>query len=182
MSAFFKHLHTVNKHRYLVFIHCLKAGIPFQGLRHDLSKYSPTEFFTSVKHYQGTRSPNEGEREEYGYSKAWMHHKGRNKHHFEYWTDVDMKTKEYKYVKMPIKYLAEMICDRMAASKTYKGKDYTDSSAYDYFINGKAKVMMEKSNAEFIEEYLLLLKNQGEKVMFDKLKKALKESKKKVSH
>ena len=40
-----------------------------------------------AKYYQGNRSPNEIERREKGYSAAWLHHKGRNKHHLEYWID-----------------------------------------------------------------------------------------------
>ena len=98
---FFGHLKTITGHRNKVMVHCFKCGIPFQGLTHDLSKYTPVEFFTGCKYYIGTRSPNEGERAEKGYSLSWMHHKGRNKHHFEYWTDVSQATKRYEPVKMP---------------------------------------------------------------------------------
>ena len=102
---FFRHLHTVNKHRFKVFIHCVKAGIFFQGLVHDLSKYHPTEFFIGVKYFQGTRSPNDAEREEKGLSTAWIHHKGRNKHHFEYWYDSNPASHQNEPVKMPMKFL-----------------------------------------------------------------------------
>lgn len=88
------HLRTVNQHRKMVLKHCIKAGIPIRGLLHDLSKYSPTEFIPGVLYFQGNRSPNEKEREISGYSKAWMHHKGRNRHHFEYWTDYNTVTKK----------------------------------------------------------------------------------------
>ena len=117
-SNFFGHLSTVTRHRSTVFIHCCKAGIPWRGFWHDISKFSPTEFIPSVKHYAGgRRSPNELERADYGYSLAWMHHKGRNRHHFEYWTDYDPVTHVMSPVKMPKKYLVEMFCDRVGASK-----------------------------------------------------------------
>ena len=48
--------------------YCFKAGLYKQGLLHDLSKYAPIEFLPGVKYYQGTRSPNEIERLEKGYS------------------------------------------------------------------------------------------------------------------
>ena len=64
------HFVTITKHRNQVIKHCAKVGILWQGLRHDLSKYSPIEFFPGVKYYTGKRSPNEGERAEYGYSLA----------------------------------------------------------------------------------------------------------------
>ena len=107
----FKHLRTILRHRRAVFRHCVLAGIPWQGIKHDLSR-----------HYDGTRSPNELERAEYGCSFAWMHHKGRNKHHFEYWTDYSPITKRMSPVKMPLRYVVEMFCDRVGACKTYKGK------------------------------------------------------------
>ena len=167
---FFKHLHTVNKHRFKVFIHCAKAGIFFQGLFHDLSKYHPTEFFMGVKYYQGTRSPNDAEREEKGMSTAWIHHKGRNKHHFEYWNDIDMKDHVYKSVKMPIKYVKEMFCDRVAAGKVYLGKKYTDENPIGYFLGGTAKNNMHAETAELLGSWLELLKEEGEKNVFKKIR------------
>ena len=85
-----KHLQTINHHKLLVMKHCFKVGLYKQGLLHDLSKYSPTEFLVGCRYYQGTRSPNNAEREATGYSTAWLHHKGRNKHHYEYWIDYSM--------------------------------------------------------------------------------------------
>ncbi|MEE0928097.1 MAG: DUF5662 family protein, partial [Acutalibacteraceae bacterium] len=73
-----KHFLTVSKHRNKVMVHCMRAGIPMRGLLHDLSKFSPTEFIAGAKYFQGNRSPNEMERELFGYSAAWLHHKGRN--------------------------------------------------------------------------------------------------------
>ena len=168
---FFKHFHTVNKHRFKVFIHCAKAGIFFQGLVHDLSKYHPIEFLVGVKYYQGTRSPNDAEREEKGMSTAWIHHKGRNKHHFEYWNDLDMKDHVYKSVKMPIKYVKEMFCDRIAACKIYLKKSYTDSSALDYFIKKRAKDLMHPETAKLLEEWLRFLSINGEKQTFKMIRK-----------
>ena len=166
-----KHFLTITKHRNAVMRHCFKAGIPIRGLLHDLSKYSPTEFFAGVKYFQGTRSPNERERELFGYSKAWMHHKGRNRHHFEYWNDVNPNSKRYEPVKMPIKYLKEMFCDRVAASKIYQGKNYVDSHPLDYFKRGRAADYMHKDTANMLEKWLVMLKEEGEKATFEQIKK-----------
>lgn len=64
------HLRTINHHKFLVMRHCFRVGLYRQGLLHDLSKYSPSEFLTGVKFYQGNRSPNEEERRVLGYSAA----------------------------------------------------------------------------------------------------------------
>ena len=175
----FKHFNTITKHRHRVVIHCFKAGIGFQGLFHDLSKYSPTEFIPGARYYLGTRSPNEKERELFGYSLAWMHHKGRNKHHFEYWNDLNTATKRYEPVPMPTRYIAEMFCDRVAACKIYKGKDYTDSSALEYFLRGNARAKMHEKTADILEEWLRILAEQGEKTAFSIVKAAVREEKRK---
>ena len=174
-----KHFNTITKHRHKVIKHCFKAGIGFQGLFHDLSKYTPSEFLTGVKYYQGTSSPNEVEREKYGYSKAWLHHKGRNRHHFEYWCDYNPKTKVNEPVKMPLKYVIEMFCDRVAASKIYQGKNYTDSSAIEYFLKGKPTRSIEKSTSDLLEGWLVMLSEKGEKETFSYIKSLLKAQKKK---
>lgn len=169
MSAL-KHFKTITKHRHAVIRHAFKAGIFWQGLLHDLSKYSYEEFSSGAKFYLGTRSPNEAEREKYGYSKAWMHHKGRNKHHFEYWCDYDSKTKIMSPVEMPVKYVVEMFCDRVAASKIYQGDKYTDSHPLEYFQRAKATRVVHKNTSDLLESWLIMLKEKGEKETFKYIK------------
>lgn len=174
---FFKHLKTVCRHRRQVRKNCFKVGLVKQGLTHDLSKFSPSEFIPGVKYWQGNRSPQARERELFGYSPAWLHHKGRNKHHFEYWTDLGASGQIIP-VDMPPKYFAEMICDRVAASKVYKGKDYTDRSPLEYFEGRKENLFMHHDTAERLEYFLRLLADKGEKTMFGELKKYVKDNKK----
>ena len=172
----FRHFATITRHRHKVIAHCFRAGIGFQGLFHDLSKYSPVEFFTGAKYFQGTRSPNEKERELYGYSVAWLHHKGRNRHHFEYWNDLNPKTKLYEPVPMPLRYVKEMFCDRVAASKIYQGKNYEDGHPLAYFLRGNARLHMHKDTADLLEEWLRMLAERGEAATFAHIR-ALKEKK-----
>ncbi len=173
-----KHFITITKHRHKVIAHCKKAGIFWQGLKHDLSKYSPAEFIVGAKHYLGTRSPNEAEREKYGYSKAWLHHKGRNRHHFEYWTDYNKATRRVEPVKMPYNYLAEMFCDRVAASKIYNKDSYTDAHPLAYFERSKNTRFIHPETSNELEELLVMLKEKGEDTTFAYLKKKVKEYKK----
>ncbi len=151
---FIKHFKTITKHRHQVIRHCFNAGIGFQGLFHDLSKYMPAEFIVGAKYYRGDRSPNEGEREDYGYSKAWMHHKGRNKHHFEYWSDYNPQTKKLSPIQMPKCYVIEMFCDRVAAEKIYKGDAYSNKGPLKYFNNGKQKPYAPSGNVQAIRVFV----------------------------
>lgn len=166
MNKIWNHFKTITKHRNKVLVHCFRAGIPLQGLMHDLSKYSLYEFYYGYKFYQGTRSPHEGERETYGFSYAWMHHKGRNKHHFEYWSDYDYKTRKPVPVRMPIKYVKEMFCDRVAASKIYMKDKYHDGAPYEYFLKGKKTRSIHQDTSDLLEKLLVMLKEKGEEETF----------------
>ena len=170
------HFLTITHHKLVVMEGCFRVGLIKQGLLHDLSKYSWTEFRTGMNYYQGTRSPNAAEKEEKGYSEAWLHHKGRNKHHFEYWTDVSTKEQDWKIVgvKMPLNYLVEMVMDRIAASKIYQGKNYTDGSAYAYFARNKDYLVMHPETKAMLDKILQLLREEGESKTFAYLRKLLK--------
>lgn len=165
------HFKTITQHKEKVLEHCLRCGIPWQGLTHDLSKYSPTEFIPGALYYQGNRSPNERERELFGASAAWMHHKGRNRHHFEYWTDVNPATKKYEPVEMPLRYVKEMFCDRVAASKIYKGDAYTDDCALAYFLHSQARDNMHPKTAKLLRHWLEMLAQEGEEKTFAHIRK-----------
>jgi len=125
-----KHIKLVIKHKYQVFKLCCKIGMPFRGFMHDWSKFSPTEFWESVKYYNGKKSPINIAKKENGYSKAWLHHKGRNKHHYEYW--YDSRAPEQNPI-IPYKYVAEMICDKLAANIVYEGQDWTKEGPLNYW-------------------------------------------------
>ena len=168
-----KHFKTITHHRILVMIGCFRVGLIWQGLTHDLSKYSPTEFRVGARYFQGNRSPNAAERDEKGCSEAWMHHKGRNRHHYEYWTDLNLKTRRYDPVPMPRKYLVEMVMDRIAACRTYQKETYTDESALTYFNKSLEKDLMHPDNRKQLEHILTMLRDKGEKETFRYLRRSV---------
>lgn len=172
-QKFWGHLSTVTRHRHRVIAHCARAGILWQGLRHDLSKYSPTEFWQGVKFFDGTHSPTEDERRTLGYSLAWMHHKGRNRHHYEYWTDMNRETKCYEPVPMPRRYFVEMVMDRRAACMTYQGKAYRDDSALQYFERSREKDLMHPETSRQLRFILGMLAEKGEAETFSYLRRSV---------
>lgn len=172
-SKLFGHLSTIFYHKKLVMRHCFKVGLYKQGILHDMSKFSPTEFIPGVKYYEGTRSPNGGEREDLGFSCAWMHHKGRNKHHFEYWTDYIYPKSGMCGVDMPNKYVAEMICDRIAASKTYNRENYDNAMPYAYFLRSNQYYIMNDNTRKLLRDVLFMLKDKGEEETFAYIKREL---------
>ena len=165
------HLKTINHHKWLVMKSCFRLGLIKQGLLHDLSKYSPTEFLVGAKYYQGTRSPNNAEREDKGYTSAWLHHKGRNKHHLEYWIDYDLENGGITGMKIPVKYVVEMFCDRVAASKNYNRDTYNNTFPLTYYRKGKSKYLLHPETAALLEHLLEILADQGEDAVFEYIKK-----------
>ena len=174
MSKAWKHFKTITYHKYLVAKGCFRIGLYKQGLLHDMSKYSPSEFCVGAKYYQGNRSPNNAEREDIGYSSSWLHHKGRNKHHYEYWWDYQSGIEAKMVpVPMPDKYIAEMIMDRIAACKVYRGKEYVDADPLNYYMLGKGSGLLHPNTAETLERMLQMLADKGEEETFQCIKKEL---------
>ena len=141
-----RHFRTITEHKILVMKNCFRVGLYRQGLFHDMSKYSPEEFWT-----------------------------GRNKHHFEYWIDFSMdKSKGLVGNKMPVNYVAEMMMDRIAASSVYKGKDYTNSSPMEYYNREKDFIVIHPETRALLVHLLTVLSEQGEEALFAEIRVLLK--------
>lgn len=157
LKKIFLHAKVIIKHKWIVFKLCCMAGIPWRGLVHDLSKFSPTEFCEGVKYYQGNRSPIAACVENKGYSEARLHHRGRNKHHAAYWYDKFAKNPTPI---IPFKYVCEMICDKISASMTYLGKNWSLSAPMEYWSKKEGKeILNPKINNVLTETFFQLSKN-----------------------
>lgn len=165
------HFMVITKHKWVVFKLCCKVGQPWRGLVHDLSKYSPTEFWEGVKYFNGKHSPITDAKKDKGYSQAWLHHKGRNKHHTDYWVDLSAPDKTPI---IPYQYVAEMLCDKLAAGMVYKGKDWTKEYELDYWLNERDKTLVNDQVEALITEFLTQVSKDGiDKVLTKKNVKAL---------
>ena len=168
------HLSTINHHKMEVMRLCFKVGLYKQGLMHDLSKYSPKEFISGVVFYTGDKSPNTTERRVTGKSEAWLHHKGRNRHHFEYWIDYGQEPgSAMQGMKMPVKYVVEMFCDRVAASKNYNRDEYTDAYPLNYYLRGRSRDLLHPESAKLLESMLAMLAEKGEDFTFDYIRREI---------
>ena len=151
-----KHFKKICIHKKWVFYYCCKCGIPWQGIKHDLSKFSPIEFFESIKYYNGIDSPINLCKEKNGYSMAWFHHKGRNPHHYEYW--VDNLDNGGKAIQMPFKYALELICDYLGAGRAYQGNNFTYQKEYEWWLKRiEHPLLIHPQTKAFISSILELL-------------------------
>lgn len=161
------HFKTITEHKLLVMEHCFRIGLYRQGLMHDLSKYMPSEFLMGCRYYaDGKASPNNNERLDRGYSAAWLHHKGRNRHHFEYWLDYAIRPGKDQYplqaVQMPRRYVAEMLMDRICASKNYNKAAYTQHDPLAYFERGRGHYLLNSQTSRELHGMLRILDQRGE--------------------
>ena len=164
LKNIFSHIWLVTKHRNRVLINCSKCGIMWRGLVHDLSKFSPEEFFESVKYFLGNRSPIGACRRDKGVSRAWLHHKGRNQHHIEYWIDPECETQPL----MPYEYAVECVCDKLAATRIYLGKDYTDEMPLFHWEKYGKRVQANPKTIEFVTEVFYDVRDHGEKYVLSR--------------
>lgn len=171
----YQHFKTITYHKWLVMKGCFSIGLYRQGICHDLSKYSPVEFMVGVRYFQGNRSPNNAEREEKGYSASWLHHKGRNKHHYEYWIDYSSKDIEggMTPAPMPVRYILEMTMDRIAACKVYNKEKYTQHHPLNYYRKGRQESPLHEKTRRTLELLLMILDRHGEKEMVRFIKKKI---------
>lgn len=154
MSKYWKHFKTITIHKWQVMKACFKVGLFWQGIVHDLSKYSSTEFFTSARYFQGNSSPIDAEKRKHGYSIAWQNHKAKNKHHWHYWTDFE--NGELIVLKMPPKYVAEMLCDWVGAGKAYNKDKWTIESFKNWYVQNRDIYHLHTSTKAYID---MLVKN-----------------------
>lgn len=183
------HFKTISKHKYYVMKFCFKCHRYRRGLLHDLTKFGPTEFFSSVKYYQGNRSPIDAEKEINGYSLAWQHHKGHNPHHWEYWID-NIGPREVKVrsvyetfegeklpivctelrskpdaLKIPYEYVVEMICDWLGAGIVYNKAKVDYNIPYEepinYYNKCKPNRLIHPETMKLLEYYLNIIKEEG---------------------
>jgi hypothetical protein len=178
MKTLIKHLKTVHKHRKYVREACFKMGLVWQGLTHDLSKYSITEL-SMCKYYTGKGSPHQVAREKLGYSPSWIHHYHVNKHHHMFWID-ETETGEIVPMKMPYKFVAESFADMLGASKAYNNKNWKPQMLLDYWEQKcLGKRIMHADSIQLLDMLIRQFVNQGEEnffIWYKKQKKSLKNS------
>lgn len=160
MGTRWKHFKTVCKHKAVVYHECKACGIWWQGVIHDLSKFSVTEFVPSARFFQGDKSPIEAEKAEIGYSVAWLHHKGRNKHHWEWWTDFDQNGSIIAN-KIPVKYVIEMVCDWIGAGKVYSGEKWSEEEPLKHFNKARPGRHFHPQTEKLLIAMLEAIKNNG---------------------
>lgn len=145
---YYKYILLLIKHKWIVFKLLLKAGLYKQAIAHDLSKLNPIEII--------------GYNEPYGSAKfnaAWLHHKGRNKHHCQYWTDIN-ENNELVVVDMPQKYIYELVADWISAGQCYE-KNWTQTEPFNYLSTVYNTDLMSARTLQLVAAITFDIKIQG---------------------
>lgn len=159
LKIIWKYIKQILKHKKYVFEECKKCGIIWQGITHDLSKFSKEELIPSAKYYNYNNVERTDKIIE-DYFKAWCHHKGRNKHHWEYWTDFSSEGKVIP-IKIPYNYVIEMICDWIGAGKTYEKDEWDQTRPLAYYNKVRQGRHFHLDTERLILRFLVCIKNNG---------------------
>lgn len=145
MVKLLKLLRRVIIHKFWVAYYCFQLGLYWQGITHDFSKFSLTEIKGALKYWNDSKSSLAYEKELNGYSATFLHHRGRNPHHYEYW--IHSLDEGGVPAEMPRKYVLELICDYLAACRTYGGDPRKE---IDWWLKVSPKMKMHPKTKEYI--------------------------------
>lgn len=137
---YLKYFRYLIVHKWHVFIACLRYGIVWQGITHDLSKFLPDELFPYIDYF------NSNPKDHDAFDYAWLKHQHRNPHHWQFWILVNDNDGTYP-LQMPDKYAKEMLCDWIGADKTKKL-----SGVGAWYEANKNKMVLHTETRRWIEQ------------------------------
>lgn len=125
-----------------------------------MSKFYPSEFIPYARFFYGnypsyksgaiSRHPHifkgDVKRE---FDKAWLYHIHRNKHHWQHWL-LQEDNGNVKNIKIPVKYLKEMVCDWRGAGEAITGTDNTKV----WYLENKKCMSFKRIDRRWVEEKL----------------------------
>lgn len=128
MLKHLKYFSYLTRHKWFVFLECCKRGLVWQGIFHDISKFLPDEWFPYVNHFYSKGYSIKRGSDSTGYykptnsgdpkfDKAWLLHKNRNKHHWQYWSLMEDDNIKIKTFEMDRTAMIECLCDWKGAGR-----------------------------------------------------------------
>jgi hypothetical protein len=125
--TYIKYLKALLRHKWFVFLASIKLGVPFLGIIHDWSKFLPNEFIAYARSFYGPHAYDDRpDSVVTAFDYAWNTHQKRNKHHWQYWIltndELDGMVRNTR-MKMPERYVREMVADWIGAGRAYGNPD-----------------------------------------------------------
>lgn len=163
ITKHWQYLRYVMRHKWYVFVWCCNYGLPWAGIVHDLSKFSPAEWGPYADKFYGGPWPERhyGDWRNYlgekytqewvdmRFDAAWNHHQKRNAHHWQYWMLMEDSGK-VRCLPMPDRYRREMLADWRGAGMAINGKDDTQG----WYLKNRAKMQLHPHTRRWVEHQL----------------------------
>jgi len=157
MKKYVQYLSYIVRHKYYVGKECFKVGLYWRGLKHDISKLMPREFFPYTDHFYNNKSRIRDKTGYYdplmqpdAFKVAWLHHQSLNDHHWQYWV-LPNDVHDITFIPMSDDAILEMICDWMGAAQA-QGKSRED--VVNWYDVNKNKLRMHFKSREKVEALL----------------------------
>ncbi len=110
MRAHWQYLKYVLRHKWFVFVWCLRLKVPLHlGIFHDWTKFTPAEWNGYVHSFYNTDGSKKSAKDykpdevKTAFLRSWQHHESHNKHHWGYWLTFEMSN--------PKRYAIQSHCD-----------------------------------------------------------------------
>lgn len=153
MIPHIKYLWYLIRHKWYVFLECIRFRIPLRGLIHDWSKFLPCEWMPYTLSFYGPWKYKD--RPQWlidAFDRAWLHHIHRNPHHWQHWLLVQ-DDDENKILPMADEDAIEMVCDWRAMSRA-QGWVFYGGKAIDWYEKHEGTIQLASSTRAFVEELL----------------------------
>ena len=178
MNKALAHFHTITKHKILVMKECFRGGaVPAGAAPRSFQIQSHRVPGGDADITRGPGGPNNAEREDKGYSSAWLHHKGRNKHHYEYWIDYSLDGKHLLagYADAGPVCGGDVPGTGSLQARSIKAISTKTAIPLSIIPNGKAGELMHPETRALLEKLLHMLADKGEEETYRYIKKEVPE-------
>jgi hypothetical protein len=167
MRRYWSYLKYVLRHKWFVGVECFKEGLYWQGLVHDMSKFSHYEFIPYAKHFYNKDGSKKDVRNETGFHDpnntgdeifdfAWLLHQKRNKHHWQFWI-LPKDDGDIRILEMPTNYVIEMVCDWVGTGKAQGFVSPADDRYFEtrkWYDKNKDKMQLHEKTREQVENII----------------------------
>jgi hypothetical protein len=160
------------KHKFHVYQAGRRLGVGrWQLLRHDLSKFRPSEFVPYGKFFYSLpgatwQKAQVDKTKTLGMCGAWLRHIRRNPHHWQYWCLINgasvvatrgttVETQPIEALPMPRRYVREMLADWLGAGRAYDGAYPESIATWKWWQQNKWQLVLHPETKKLLAAAIL---------------------------
>ena len=152
MKKHLRYLAYVLRHKRFVFKACFEYGLVWRGIKHDWTKFLPSEWFPYVEYFYGEKRPDlttgynhQLHQDDTAFNYAWNHHQKANSHHWQYYV-LNYDDGRTMVLQMPLLDMMEMVSDWRGA-----GMAQGYPKTWEWYEKNKDKMQLHPVTRAWVE-------------------------------